>query len=325
MTKRVLPDIKKTGLAKPAIAGRELHNILQPESSDKVLDEVKTILTLISPEFDFTRVVTAYITTTDIFLGRFNGYRSCNTKYHDFIHTAGTFLAMARIIHGAVLAGMAFSQREAGLGLVAALLHDTGYIQERHDTEGTGAKYTENHVDRSMDFLSRHSRDFGLSENETRDCADMILGTEISKDVSEISFTTPKIGILARMLAVSDIISQMSDRIYLEKLLFLYHEFMEGNVGGYKNEIDFLRKTIGFYDLILTRLETLLENRDYYLKLHFSARWNVDENLYRIAMDKNRKYLKKIIKVPDNELFNHLKRAGIVDKVNKANNDSVSK
>jgi len=46
--------------------------------------------------------------------------------------------------------------------LNAALFHDTGYIQEKSDDEGTGAKYTSIHVKRSIQFLDKHQAAFKL-------------------------------------------------------------------------------------------------------------------------------------------------------------------
>ena len=45
----------------------------------------------------------------------------------------------------------------------AALLHDAGYIQEEHDTEGAGSKYTVTHIRRSMDFMERYGSAFGFT------------------------------------------------------------------------------------------------------------------------------------------------------------------
>jgi hypothetical protein len=77
-----------------------------------------------------------------IFAGRYPGYSKCNTRYHDLEHTTDTFLAMARLIHGAVEAGRAIDRHMVLPGLVGTLLHDIGYIQTDGDRAGTGAKYT---------------------------------------------------------------------------------------------------------------------------------------------------------------------------------------
>ncbi len=295
--------------------GKYIHGILQPETPDEMLEEVKIILNFIASGFNMSLIESAFDSTIDLFNGNYEGYMPCNTKYHDLTHTTGTFLAMARLTHGAVLDNQVFSQREISLALAAALFHDAGYIQENHDKEGTGAKYTDIHVMRSMEFLGRHGAEHGLSEDEIEAGRALILGTDILRDLSSVSFGSKRMELLARMLAVADIVSQMSDRIYLEKLLFLYQEFMECNSLDYKNEVDFLQKTIGFYDMISCRLGILLEKSDFYFSLHFGVRWKHRENLYLIAMEKNRTYLKKILEMQGDNPLIHLKRSGIVDQI----------
>ena len=61
---------------------------------------------------------------------------------------------MARILYGRHRAGAkpALTQNISSSGLLAILLHDTGYLKKRDDPQGTGAKYTASHVNRSMDF-----------------------------------------------------------------------------------------------------------------------------------------------------------------------------
>ncbi len=294
---------------------KDLYDILQIDSQDAVIDEVRIILNMISPGFNIAPVVNAFNSTISLFNGTYPGYMACNIYYHDLQHTLLTFLAMARLLHGAALDSVIFSEQDTCLGLIAALFHDTGYIQEEHDKEGTGAKYTSCHVQRSMDFLERHGPEHGLSNYDISAGRAIILCTEIAVDINSIKFPSVESEFLGQLLAVADIMSQMADRIYLEKLLFLYHEFREGNVEGFDSETDLLRKTIGFYNFIAHRLESLFDKIDRFLKLHFNSRWNVRKNLYIKAISKHRRYLKKITKMNDSDLIQHLKRAGIADRV----------
>jgi hypothetical protein len=62
--------------------------------------------------------------------------------------------------------GEAFTDGQIALGLTPALLHGAGYIQEEHDTEGTGSKYTASHVKRSANSLKGHGPEHGLSNEE---------------------------------------------------------------------------------------------------------------------------------------------------------------
>jgi hypothetical protein len=124
-----------------------------------VLDEVRYVISLIFPQyysykviFNFSKFSDAYLDIVKLFRGDYVGYRKCNTKYHDLRHTDDCLLIMARLIHGAYLNGCRFSNRSINLGLLSAILHDTGYIQTVNDKIGTGGKYTITHIDRSISF-----------------------------------------------------------------------------------------------------------------------------------------------------------------------------
>ncbi len=56
------------------------------------------------------------------------------------------------------------------------------------------------------------------------------------------------------MLGSADLLGQMSDRAYLEKLLFLYKEFREAGIPGFNTEFDIIRKTVDFYEITVQRL-----------------------------------------------------------------------
>jgi hypothetical protein len=90
-------------------------------------------------------------------MGR-SGYRSCNTNYHNFDHAIDTLLASARLLDGYNLTHRPLPARLAVQLMLSALLHDTGYIQEAWDVEGTGGKYTTTHVARSEQFLRKNKK-----------------------------------------------------------------------------------------------------------------------------------------------------------------------
>jgi len=295
----------------------QLYNLIPADSPEALLDEVIVIIDLIVPDFDTVPVTSAFNTTVNLYRGRYSGYRPCNTEYHDLRHTTDTFLAMARLIHGAVVDGETFTNRQITLSLIVALLHDVGYIQEEHDMEGTGAKYTANHVQRSIDFLEHHGSEFELSDEEIADGRAMILCTDLAVDISTIEFTSAKVELLGKMLDSADLLAQMADRTYLEKLLFLYHEFKEAGVGDYESEVDLLQKTLAFYDFIAQRLKTTLDETDRFMGPHFTSRWGIHTNLYHVAIENQRNYLKQILEIQDSDPRDHLRRGGIVDKVRR--------
>jgi hypothetical protein len=275
------------------------------------------ILSLFSPDFDTKPVSEAFITTVKIFKGKYPGFRECNTEYHDLRHTIDTLLAMVRLTHGAVLNGISITDRNICVGLIAALLHDSGYVQEEHDREGTGAKYTVNHVQRSMDFLEYMGTEFRLNKEEISAGRMMIHCTDITEDMTTIIFPSAEVEFLSKMLGTADLLAQMADRMYLEKLLFLYREFKEAGVGGYEDELDLLRKTVEFYDLIAHRLEILLDGNDRFMISHFESRWQINENLYQKSIEQHRNYLKHILEKSDSDPRDYLRRGGVIEKIRR--------
>ena len=294
---------------------QQLYEFLEIESPEAVLKEARTILRLISPSLDATLVNSAFDMIIRVFRGNHPDYRACNTYYHDLRHTTDAFLAMARLIHGAFIQGERMGERTIYTALIAALFHDTGYIQRKHDTRGTGAKYSRSHVKRSMSFLERHGPELELSEAEVAEGSAMISCTDISREIRASLFHSPIVEILCRILNAADLVAQMADSGYLEKLLFLYHEYKEGKVGDYVNEVDLLRKTIGFYEYIQERLKPIEEKVDRFMVSHFDSRWGIRRNLYALAIQDQKAYLLKILAMPGADPRDHLRRHGIIEKV----------
>ncbi|MBW2466807.1 MAG: hypothetical protein JRF02_05850 [Deltaproteobacteria bacterium] len=294
------------------------------DSPEAVHDEILQILSLISSDFaaepEPLRRVFSFV--TDLYRGRMEEYQACNTDYHDLRHITDTYLAMARLLHGAHLSGEKFSNSDIILGLTGSLMHDTGLIQESSDTEGTGAKYTQDHVRLSMDFVERHADILQLDGQEVKDLGDMILCTDLPTDIPAINFSSQTIELLGKMLATADLIAQMADHTYLEKLLFLFHEFREGEVGNFKNEIDFLHHSLDFFKDSEERFTETLDNTRRFMLPHFKARWGIDKNLYVLSIENQRKFLEKIIADKDTSIYRELKRGNIVEQVRKKFGDT---
>src|SRR5436190_22457246 len=105
-------------------------------------------------DFNPTFVEQAFAWAIECFTGKYPGYQPIDAHYHDFEHTLQGTLCMMRLLRGRHDAGAkpGLDQRTFQLGLLAILMHDTGYLKTLDDTEGTGAKYTITHVSRSADF-----------------------------------------------------------------------------------------------------------------------------------------------------------------------------
>ena len=286
----------------------QLSKLVDMQNPQKVLDEVKIIVFMVFNRFDFEPVNRLFKDLIKLFQGEYPGYRACSTLYHDLKHTTDAMLAATRLIHGVILHGEKISQKGAALGIISSMLHDTGYIQKRGDNIGTGGKYTLVHIERSIEFMDKYFRENNFSEDDVGSCRDILHCTGFKTKINEIQFKSKETEILGKILGTADLIGQLADRTYLEKLPFLYHEFKEANVKMYASELDLFEKTLAFYDFSQQRLATELGGINRFNIHHFKKRWQIDKDLYADAIEKNMRYLRYILKNRHKGLRSFLRR-----------------
>jgi hypothetical protein len=289
--------------------------LLDMEDPGQVLAEVRHALGLAGLGAGSDRLLSAYDDILRLYEGHYPGYRACNTHYHDLKHTTDVFLASARLAHGYVRDGQRLGQRMAELTMISAMMHDTGYIQQASDTEGTGAKYTVTHVERSVEFTAAYGRERGWTEADIATCERLILATDIKLKLPDIPYVDEEELLGGRIMLIADLLGQMADRIYLEKLLFLYHEFKEAGFDMYASEEDLLRKTVGFYEFIKNRLITENKYDPRIMEFHFRERWGMHKDLYTLATEKNMGFLKKLIHDFPVNYRAMLTRGGVVQRL----------
>ncbi|MFW5960727.1 MAG: hypothetical protein ACOCSE_06370 [Chitinivibrionales bacterium] len=253
----------------------------------------------------------------DLFNGDYPGYRACNLLYHDRQHTMDVFLSMVRLTHGFILSGDAPELRSDHVvtGLVAALFHDTGYIQKSSDTSGTGAKYTKVHVRRSADFASNYLKDKGWSWDWIERCADIIMCTDLGLTPDKIDFKDHCSKTMGALLGTADLMGQMSDRAYLEKLVYLYSEFVEGRVSKETSEFEMFENTLNFFEVMDERIKKDFGGMNRYFIPHFKFKYGIERDLYSEAVEANRRYLQYILKKPRKELIEYLRRDEVVNNI----------
>jgi hypothetical protein len=244
---------------------------------------------------DWLRLRLAYEQVRALFAGEFPGYRACLSEYHDFRHTMDIVLATARLLDGCNLERPFLAQGLAAELLLAAFLHDTGYLQQEWDTEGTGAKYAREHEARSIAFLFDNADSFEIESRELPVVTRLIQSTDLKQSFAEIPFAGEQERLAGAILGSADLLGQMADREYLEKLLFLYYEFREAGVPGYDTEFDILRKTHDFYSVIRRRLDESYLGVWSFARRHFRERHGADDNLYMVAIERQMRYLETII------------------------------
>ncbi|MEN6439694.1 MAG: hypothetical protein ABFD97_14060 [Syntrophobacter sp.] len=273
-----------------------------------VFAEVCWLVNVIHPNMDLRPLRIAFQQILRLFRGEFPGYRECNSLYHDLRHTTDCLLALTRLIHGAWLRGMSVTQDNLTVGLIAAALHDTGYIQKVDEISGTGAQFTLTHIDRGIAFLEVYAAGFGNPGLDVEAIRNCMRCTGLDAAIDEIPFKEEQHRFLGKALGTADLLGQMSDRTYVERLPLLYREFQEGQVPGYKTEFELIKKTPLFWEFAKKRLATALGGIDAYMVDHFRSRWGMSRNLYRLAIEENIRYLTYLAKHHANDYRRFLRR-----------------
>lgn len=305
------PLMKKTDI--------KLYDLVDYQDPQAVLKEILHIISLLSSASIRSRFQAVYEDIIALFNGKYPGYRASNTKYHNLEHTIMVALAAARLIHGCVKGGFVFKHEHILLGLLAALFHDSGLIQTEHDRKGTGAKYTIGHEQRSVDFMRKNLALKKFSARQMDDCEQLIKCTNLKIDISDIPFRSNELETLGKIVASADLLGQIADRHYLEKLILLFKEFEEAGLPGFASEWELIEKTEGFYkNVAKKRLTRDLDNISTYMKFHFKDRWNINRDLYAVSIKNNISYLKSMLSQGEkNRAFyrQYLKRGGIIDPI----------
>jgi len=210
----------------------------------------------IFPDGDPLFVPQVFGLAVDAFNGRHPGYLPIDTRYHDFEHTLQGTLCLSHLLRGRAHAGASpeISRRTFELAIVAILLHDTGYLKQRADTSGTGAKYTKTHVLRSCQFAEQILAAKNFRPTEIRAVQNMIRCTGMGANTAAIAFDSEEQRIAGYALGTADLLGQMAAEDYVDKLPVLFEEFRESALfnGGdgmlFQSADDLMRKTPGFWE-----------------------------------------------------------------------------
>jgi hypothetical protein len=214
---------------RPAVCCAAMWPVVDTRDPVAVEREVQTVYLDMFPEGSPEFVGQAFQWVRAAFEGRHKDYLSIDAVYHDLEHTLQGTLCMARLLHARAEAKgrPPISGRMFELGLLAILMHDTGYLKKREDTGGTGAKYTLTHVARSVRFAEEFMGEMGFAIGEIRSVQNMIRCTGVHVDLNRIPFQSEVEKIVGHALGTADLLGQMSATDYIDKLGILYAEFEE--------------------------------------------------------------------------------------------------
>lgn len=219
------------------------------------------------PEADRLFVPRVFGWMIECFTGKYGEFQAVDASYHDFEHTLQGTLCLARLLHARFRAGgqPALTEEMFRLGLLAILLHDAGYLKTRDDVEGTGAKYTITHVERSADFAARLLLEKGFGPAQIQAVQNMIRCTGVNANVAAINFRSELEKTVGFAMASADLLGQMAADDYVDKLPTLYTEFLEAVrftgdtkhfVASFSSSADLMEKTPSFWEnLVKTKLE----------------------------------------------------------------------
>lgn len=224
-----------------------------------VAHEVQLIYLSLFPDGNRLIVPRAFGVVIDCFSGGNPNYLPIDALYHDVEHTLQGTLCLARLLRTRHLAGAEprLNGDQFELGLLAILLHDTGYLKRKGDTEGTGAKYTPIHVRRSADFAAECLGMKGFSQEDVQAIQHMIQCTGIGAEPEKIPFQNEWQRVLGCALGTADLLGQMAAPDYVDKLPILFEEFAEAarHNGGrnpaltaFKSAGDLIQRTPDFWD-----------------------------------------------------------------------------
>ena len=288
------------------LSQNDVTNRVNVEDPERVRDVVLGLFHARFPGADVSPLTHAFDDFRALFEGRFPGYLACDTLYHDMRHTLDMTLAMARLLDGherSAAPAERLGPRRAMLGVMVALLHDSGYLKRNSEADiENGAVFTKIHVSRSADFISAYLPRLGFGAQAAL-AAQLVHFTGYEMEIEDIRVEEPKDRLLGCMVGTADLIGQMSDRMYLEKCReFLYREFVLGRVAReqlvdgreivrYTSPQDLIVKTPGFYEYVArTRIEKKLGGVVRYVQSHFDG-----PDLYQAEIDRNIDFLRRAI------------------------------
>jgi len=284
----------------------DVANRINVEDPHQVRDAVVSLFSARYPGADLTALQRGFNDFTALFSGCYPGYLACDTLYHDMRHSLDMTLALARLIDGhdrVVGEADRLGPRRAVLGVIIALLHDSGYLRRTSEAEvDNGAVFTKVHVSRSADFIATYLPKVGFADQASL-ASRLVHFTGYEMDIEDIRVDDVRDRMVGCMVGAADLIGQMSDRMYLEKVRhFLYEEFVWGKIAReqmpdgrevirYSSADDLMIKTPGFYEYVArARIDKKLGAVDRYAEAHFGG-----QNLYQAEIDHNMDFLRQAI------------------------------
>ena len=244
----------------------------------------------------------------DLFSGNMKGYSKCDTGYHDIKHTLQVVPPFIGIVDGWNKSKKRpkISKDLFERGIIAVLLHDTGYIKTDTDLEGTGGKYTLVHTQRSADFATSYLSKKGFDKAIINSIKNIIMYTGVAVDYKKLPSNSEEEKIVGYALGTADLLGQMSADDYPEKLPNLFREFEESyhfegldeirnqGMAIFESADDLIKATPSFYEIVVKERFKNMGSLYKYLTYHFDD----ERNHFIEAIEKNIEKIKKVAASP---------------------------
>ena len=186
--------------------------------------------------------------------GQYPGLLRCDMLYHDLRHALETGLTTARLLDGhaksvGVGSPESINAGQALLCVLLALLHDVGLLRRDAEAHLAGPELMSTHEERGAQFMYGYLSASSLAPLAHH--SQLIMATKLAFRMPGL--WTAQERRLASIVATADLLSQCSDRCYLEKCRdFLFVEFMAIGLAGaagsaYPDRETLLAKTPGFF------------------------------------------------------------------------------
>lgn len=287
-------------------------DLVTMDSHEAARHEVCALFRVLWPHGEMALLEEAFRDVGALYAGGWPGYHPCDTPYHNLTHVVTVTLAMARLLHGAVLDGHRVSAEEGLLGLVAALFHDAGLIRSHSDPETKGAELTRAHVARGMAMLGTYLRARGWDEDASGLAGALVACTELEASSSRIAFRTEAQRYLGALLKAADLAGQMADRRYGEKILLLAEELKAAEKEAFIGEPALVKNSPAFCRSMLEAMAgdgktSVLDH----FQTHFRAYRGMDRNVYIDQIYGQIAFLEEVIAKGEGAYREHLRNGPV--------------
>jgi hypothetical protein len=282
----------------------DTHPVIPDNSASSLLpdpvliqESIDSITSIIAHDYGSvsSQIGSVLIDVTDLYNGQWPDYAPCQVGYHTIQHALDVTLAFARIISGYHIQNpdRIIPEHTYSAGIIAALLHDSGYLKDKMDIDGKGGKFSFSHVERSSLLVDKYLTRLSWTPEQTQYVRSIIELSDFTHNPQIPVFPSHEHDMVAKAVATADLIAQIADVDYIQRLHLLYEEFLEAyEFEGKKNLVN---RSIHVYDSFQElHDETVAFYKNFILpRLHLFDR--VDRNLVIFFKNGRNPYSENII------------------------------